>query len=73
MSLRARHARRLASLLTMSTGVHVIVQYQRDRNHYRVVWAGGPAVEVMRELAVRCVAEVPTLDLIDLDWSRAEA
>lgn len=71
MSVRARNARRLASLLTTAAGVHVILRYQRDRDHYRVAWTGGPDIDAMRVLAYRCAAEVEALDLSGLDWHRA--
>jgi hypothetical protein len=73
MSARARSARRLASLLTAAAGVHVIVQYQRDRKRYRVVWEGGPGVDAMRGLASEHLDQVSTLEVSWLDWSRAAA
>jgi hypothetical protein len=71
MSVRARSARRLASRLTAAAGVHVIVQYQRDRKRYRVVWEDGPAVDAMRDLASRHHDQVTPLEMSSLDWSRA--
>jgi hypothetical protein len=71
VSRRARHARRLASLLsTASRGVHVQVQYDRATGRYCVIWTGGPEVAAMQRHTRANANEVPLLDLDALDWRR---
>lgn len=71
MSLRARHARRLASLLTARTGAYVLVRYDRSIQRYQVQWSGGPDREAMRELATEFSDEVGELDLDTMIWLRS--
>ncbi|WHT15622.1 hypothetical protein N8J89_20975 [Crossiella sp. CA-258035] len=71
MSLRARHARRLASLLTARTGAYVLVRYDRTAGRYQVQWSGGPDRESMRELATEYAEEVAELDVAELVWLRS--
>ncbi|GAA2779734.1 hypothetical protein [Crossiella cryophila] len=71
MSLRARHARRLASLLTARTGAYVLVRYDRSAARYQVQWSGGPDREAMRELAAEYTEEVAELELAELIWLRS--
>ncbi|MBP2323231.1 hypothetical protein JOF56_003616 [Kibdelosporangium banguiense] len=72
MSVRARHARRLASILTAASRVDVIVRYYRQDGRYGVQWTGGPSGEQMRQLAVERADDVPELDVNDLAWLRTE-
>ncbi|GAB3494053.1 hypothetical protein [Amycolatopsis cihanbeyliensis] len=72
MSSRTRGARRLATLLTTATGVHVLLRYQRDANRYCVAWTGGPTVDAMQALTAKHRAEVPALNSTPFTWSRAE-
>lgn len=70
MTLRARGARQLASLLTRSSGTYVRIYYDREIRRYRVVWTNGPDVGQMYTLAVRCAQDVPNLDPSTLLWDR---
>ena len=73
MSVRARHARKLASLLKRDTQVSsVMVRYYRQRPGYAVQWTGGPSATEMQELAAKHAEEIPTLDVTDLAWLRTE-
>lgn len=72
MSERARAARRLSSILTNNSGVHVIVRYVRQRDTYAVTWTGGPTAADLCEVAVANSAEVPSLDVNALVWLRTE-
>ncbi|WP_143261725.1 hypothetical protein [Allokutzneria sp. NRRL B-24872] len=71
MSTRARSARRLASLLAIRTGVHVVVRYDRPLRRYWVVWTDGPDEDQMRMVAMANAAVVPDLDLGELLWHRS--
>ncbi|SDM43534.1 hypothetical protein [Allokutzneria albata] len=70
-STRARSARRLASLLAVRTGVHVVVRYDRPLRRYRVVWTNGPDEARMRTVAMASATVVPDLDLGELLWHRS--
>ncbi|MFC5100535.1 hypothetical protein [Kibdelosporangium philippinense] len=70
MSVRARSARRLASLLTRASGVHVEVRYERELRVYRVVWTGGPETAGMSQCVAAHAKSVPELDVTELRWCR---
>jgi hypothetical protein len=70
MTLRARGARQLASLLTRSSGTSVRIYYDREIRRYRVVWTNGPDAGQMYTLAARYAQEVPHLDPSTLLWDR---
>ncbi|WP_344878774.1 hypothetical protein [Allokutzneria multivorans] len=71
MSTRARSARRLASLLAVRTGVHVVVRYDRLLRRYQVVWIDGPDEAQMRTVAMANATVVPDIDLGELLWHRS--
>jgi hypothetical protein len=73
MSVRARQARRLASILIRASGVHARVQYDRLEGRYSVHWQDGPTAETMWQVATRNAAQVPLLDIADLAWLRTES
>jgi hypothetical protein len=73
MSVRARQARRLASILIRASGVHARVQYDRIEGRYFVCWQDGPAAETMQQVATQNAAQVPLLDIEDLVWLRTES
>ena len=70
MSTRSKRARRLASLLTLASQVHVEVRYQRDARAYSVIWTEGPTAAAMYELAAHHAAAAKPIDLNDLAWER---
>lgn len=70
MSLRSRHSRRLASLLSAESKVYVRVSYRKQPKRYCVFWTRGPSPDEMRQLAARHGAAVFELNLDDLDWLR---
>jgi hypothetical protein len=72
MSKRARSARRLASLLAVSSQTFVRVYYDRQVRRYRVVWDRGPEVAEMHGYAVKAQkdGEVLELDISKLLWDR---
>lgn len=72
MSVRARHARHLASILTNKSGVWVIVRYFPQARRYGVQWTGGPSAAQMQHWAFRHADEVPRLDIAGLAWLRTE-
>jgi hypothetical protein len=72
VSSRARSARRLASILTRTAGVHTRVQYDRIGARYAVHWEGGPSTTEMQKLADEHDDDVPELDLKRLVWLRTE-
>ncbi|MBE1471359.1 hypothetical protein [Kibdelosporangium phytohabitans] len=72
MSERARAARRLASLLTGDSGVHVAVQYDRTTRRYVVVWEDGPPLATMYAMALEHEYSVPLLDVDAMDWRRTD-
>jgi hypothetical protein len=73
MSVRARQARRLASILIRASGVHARVQYDRIEGRYSVRWQDGPTAETMWQVATQNAAQVPLLDIEDLAWLRTES
>jgi hypothetical protein len=73
MSVRARQARRLASILIRASGVHARVQYDRIEGRYSVRWHDGPTAETLRQVATQNAAQVPLLDIEDLAWLRTES
>nr|WP_157529188.1 hypothetical protein [Kibdelosporangium sp. MJ126-NF4] len=70
MSVRARNARLLASMLTRRSSVDVRVYYDRKIRRYRVVWTGGPEATYLYRVAVTCADQVPELDISTLLWDR---
>jgi hypothetical protein len=70
MSVRARQARRLASILVRASGVYARVQYDRIDGRYSVRWQDGPTAETMRQVAAQNAARVPLLNIEDLTWLR---
>src|SRR4051812_428098 len=70
MSNRARSSRRLASLLTASSGTFVRIYYDRKSRRYRVVWEDGFDVPQMFNLALANRSEVADLDITTMLWDR---
>jgi hypothetical protein len=59
MSVRARQARRLASIVIRASGVHARVQYDRPEGRYSVRWQDGPTAETMQQVAIQNAGQVP--------------
>ncbi|MBP2321396.1 hypothetical protein JOF56_001781 [Kibdelosporangium banguiense] len=72
MSARARHARRLSSILCRESGVFVRVQYFQQVRRYGVHWTGGPHATEMYAWAIQHADEIHALDVHSLDWLRTE-
>lgn len=70
MSARSKRARRLASLLTSASQVHVELRYERRTGIYSVIWNDGPSAAVMNGLAARHAGEIEPLDVGELVWER---
>lgn len=65
MSARSKRARRLASLLTSASQVHVELRYERKTGIYSVIWIDGPSAAVMCGLAAGHASDVG-----ELVWER---
>ncbi|TCO46614.1 hypothetical protein [Actinocrispum wychmicini] len=70
MSQRSKRARRLATLLSTASRVHVELRYRRETGAYQVIWTAGPTPAAMYDLAARHATEAHPLDVDDLAWER---
>jgi hypothetical protein len=69
---RQQNARRLSSILTRTSGVHVECRYDRTGRRYAIHWTGGPTAIEMHGLAAKNATQVPLLDINGLVWLRTE-